>query len=72
MHDHFVPHEHNLKHCAICDVVYCTICAREWRRFPVYSSNPIWQPYTITYTTGDNMANTTDGRVLVGDHAHTR
>jgi hypothetical protein len=49
-HSHIHTCNHNLQYCAICDVVYCTICGKEWGTN--YHWYPSWQPYggTIAYT----------------------
>jgi hypothetical protein len=55
MHSHNCGCEHNLKHCAHCDVVYCTKCHREWghqNNWYYYKSWPQW-----TYC--DTLLNTT-------------
>lgn len=59
-------HEHNacahfLHYCAHCDVVYCTLCKREWGQRPWGVITYPWTtvtgtasdnvPYTVTFTT---------------------
>jgi hypothetical protein len=39
MHEH--KHEHELKYCEKCVVVYCTKCNKEWKH----------EPYSYIYTT---------------------
>jgi hypothetical protein len=50
MHKH--DHEHILKHCPVCDTVYCEGCGREWTTPRLYHSGSIYPPYTITYGEG--------------------
>lgn len=47
MHKHKDCCSHELKHCPVCDVVYCDKCGREWGKEIKYIYP--W-PYTITYT----------------------
>jgi hypothetical protein len=42
MHEH-CECKHELKHCPVCDVVYCTKCGKEWGK-TVYINN-----YPVTY-----------------------
>lgn len=55
MHKHNHCH-HNLKHCEICDVVYCTNCSKEWGRtklYPYYTYYPnvTWGEITVSSST---------------------
>jgi len=61
MHEHNEC-EHNLKHCAKCDVVYCTKCKKEWGGhscnywpyYPYYypTTTAPWITYTVSGSTG--------------------
>lgn len=67
-HDHEEPKpcEHELKHCPVCDTVYCVKCGKEWKvqtsywhyTNPITISTPDYlkPPYVITSGT-----NTVDG-----------
>jgi hypothetical protein len=57
-HSHHDHCDHVLKHCAKCDVVYCTKCNEEWPKtkyvydyYKYYEQKPYspWYPYTVTY-----------------------
>jgi len=68
MHDHCC--NHNLKHCPVCDVVYCDKCKKEWGQ---NKATPWWiyipqtyYPYTITATSTDNVTGTS----VVQDDTH--
>lgn len=50
MHEHNHCH-HELKHCSICNVVYCTKCGKEWGGTNWYPYYPPLQPYTPYWTT---------------------
>ena len=64
-HDH--KHNHcqheRLAYCAVCDVVYCLDCGREWVKqwvtwtYGTESLQPL-QPTTITYAATTEAANT--------------
>ena len=61
MHIHKHEHcgcNHNLKHCRVCNVVYCTICGKEWGRNH-YWNDYYW--YTSAGNTWDNTFTTTGG-----------
>lgn len=69
--------QHELKYCAVCDVVYCSKCGREWGKplvtypvpivYPVYPSpvypSPVYPPpWNPIYTTcGDTQIASSDG-----------
>lgn len=44
---------HELKHCEICDVVYCTKCSKEWKQDWAYT----WT-YPSCYVTGTTSGGT--------------
>ena len=53
MHEHYGC-RHELKHCEICDVIYCEKCGKEWGTHNHYHAKWIWNPYEVTispYTT---------------------
>lgn len=44
MHEH-LSCQHDLKHCAQCDTVYCELCKEEWHKqihLPPLSPTPSW------------------------------
>ena len=62
MHNH-CGCNHVLKHCKICDVVYCEKCGKEWK-----TQSYTWYSYPqLTYTTYGNIT-TCDGATT--SHTH--
>jgi len=56
MHEH-IGCEHDLKHCTVCDVVYCIKCKEEWKKqvwtfsYPPYQTITDENTYSIIYKT---------------------
>jgi hypothetical protein len=48
-HDHKEEKcEHELKHCTVCDVVYCVKCGKEWEKPKLVSMPSVWiEPYVV-------------------------
>lgn len=44
MHNHNHACFHNIRHCAHCDVAYCTLCNRQWGTplYPYVSYTPVF------------------------------
>ena len=58
-HDHCL---HVIKHCALCDLAYCTKCGKEWGGFTT------WVTATDSW---DNSTITTGGVSTIFDDPHT-
>lgn len=63
MHEH--KHVHELRHCPICDIVYCEGCSTEWYRKATYTITSSTQPYKWEWTGG-----TITTEVPVYTHVH--
>lgn len=64
MHEHICKHE--LKHCPVCDVVYCEKCGREWGKESIK-----WYPYT-TYPNYPTITWSVDtGTPTAVSHVHS-
>ena len=53
-HNHNICN-HNLKYCGHCDVVYCTICGREWGQQVIMNPYPAPQWPNGPFYTGDGV-----------------
>ena len=53
-HNHYTC-VHELRHCPICDIVYCTKCGKEWHTYTI--TYGVQYPATISYYgTGENQS----------------